>query len=373
MSSPLNADRGMYPQRTTFQGIGLLFALLSLIGCSSREGEAARAQAAPRIAASSALPPDNGAGTPPRYLHVVYCNGVVDQLDLQEQRKVASFTLGERSGEPPAVARLPSTGIKPDSCLARPVNTDGHAPLAQHEVQLVAADQLYRDDAGRKPYRLLRFSLPDWHLLQASDLGVFDVLNGSPPRLRRQADGTWLPAPESASPDAAELAGYQAAQGLAFAQTTQWSGDGALVAFASGGPPARAQAGLADRRQQLFARLEESADGTGAAWQLAPGGRYAQRQTQKLPAPANAAPLRNMGELRLYGADGQQLAQIRDERIAGDWHGIALTPNGLAVFTDRHGSYRFVTWLRTFGNEAVADLLTDDEDGARPGLVYSLK
>lgn len=82
--------------------------------------------------------------------------------------------------------------------------------------------------------------------------------------------------------------------------------------------------------------------------------------------------MRNTGELRVYRtADGQQVASVADARIGGAWHGIAITPSGWAVYTDRRGAYRFVALGRAFGTEPVQDEETDDLDGTRPGLVYS--
>ncbi len=318
--------------------------------------------------------------TSPRFLYVVYCNGTVDRLDLAQPAKVASFALSERSGTPPAVAAAPSPGVRPDSCLARPAATDGAGGTAERQVRLVATPQFYRSDTdGQKAYRLLTFSLPDWTMRQQADLGMFDVLNGTPPRVVPVPQaGQWVPRPSEAEPDAtAELAGYAGGQGLAFARFTQWSGDVSLVEFSGGG---QAQAGFADRATRRFVRLAAPTDGDSGPVRLAPGGRFAVREVQRPGPPAapsaqgaaETAPLRNTGELRVYRtADGQQVASVVDARIAGPWHGIAITPGGWAVYTDRQGAYRFVALGRTFGAEPVQDGETDDLDGTRPGLVYS--
>jgi hypothetical protein len=58
-------------------------------------------------------------------------------------------------------------------------------------------------------------------------------------------------------------------------------------------------------------------------------------------------------------------------RTAGHWLNIALTPDGLAVFSDPLGNYRFVELGHVFGIDPVAGLDTDDYDSPLPGLVYA--
>ncbi|WCM90044.1 hypothetical protein [Acidovorax sp. NCPPB 3576] len=360
--------------------LAVVCAALLLGACSAGQDTASGLRTSTAQAVSAAVPPGEGHQSGPRFLYVIYCNGTVDRLDLAQPAKVASFALSERSGTPPAVAAAPSPGVKPDSCLARPAATDGAGGTAERQVQLVATPRFYRSDAdGQKAYRLLTFSLPDWTLRQQVDLGMFDVLNGTPPRMVRGPQaGQWVPRPSEAEPDAsAELAGYADGQGLAFARFTQWSGDVSLVEFSGGG---QAQAGFADHAARRFVRLAAPTDGGSGPVRLAPGGRFAVREVQRREATAepsadgvaDTALLRNTGELRVYRtADGQQVASVVDARIAGPWHGIAITPGGWAVYTDRQGIYRFVALGRTFGTEPVQDGETDDLDGARPGLVYS--
>ncbi|GKT24823.1 hypothetical protein [Acidovorax sp. SUPP3334] len=326
--------------------------------------------------------------TPPAFLYVVYCSGTVDKLDLAQPAKVASFQLSDRSGTPAAVAAAPSPGARPDSCLARPVPAARAAGSpGQHAVQVVASAQFYRgNDDGKKAYRLLTFSLPDWALQQQADLGRFDVLNGAPPRMvPGPRTGQWVPRAPEAEPDAtAEIAGYAGGQGIAFARPTQWSGNVSLVEFAAADKPQaqpRAGAGFADRATRRFVRLAAVADAVNGPLRLAPGGLFAMREVQRpdqataLPDKASAAEAalpRGTGELRIYRtADGQPVATVVDARVAGPWHCIAITPTGWAVYTDRKGAYRFVALGRTFGNEPVEDSETDDLDGTRPGLVYS--
>ncbi len=99
------------------------------------------------------------------------------------------------------------------------------------------------------------------------------------------------------------------------------------------------------------------------------------------------------GELRLYGADGRQTRVLNQASLAGsvlarsqsrtldpdqpgtdnDWFNVALTPDGLAVFTDRRGNYQFVALGQSFDSAPVMDGAQDDADGARPGLVYAAR
>ena len=99
------------------------------------------------------------------------------------------------------------------------------------------------------------------------------------------------------------------------------------------------------------------------------------------------------GELRLYGADGRQTRVLHQASLAGsvlarsrqgsldpdqprtdnDWFNVALTPGGLAVFTDRRGNYQFIGLGQPFDSDPVMDDAQDDADGARPGLVYAAR
>lgn len=367
--------------------IALLCASILFVSCSpSKDNSQAEASTAKPQSHSDSPVSLRDQHASHRFLYVLYCNGTVDKLDLAQPAKVSSFALSERSGTPPAVAALPAPGVKPDSCLARPAHMEGVDGAAGRQVQVVATAQFYRrDEDGQKAYRLLTFSLPDWTLRQQADLGMFDVLNGTPPRMVHGPQaGQWLPRSSDAEPDAtAELAGYAGGQGIAFARFAQWSGDVSLVEFADGGKPQgqpQAQAGFADRATRRFVRLAAPADASSGPVRLAPGGRFAVREVQRAEAasgpatkgPADEAPLHRTGELRVYStADGQPVASIMDARIAGHWYGIAVTPDGWAVYTDRQGAYRFVALGRTFGTDPVEDGETDDLDGARPGLVYS--
>lgn len=359
-------------------------ASLLLSACSGKDTDLARVANAPRGAA--AMPSGRVLSAFPRFLYVVYCNGTVDKLDLAQPAKVSSFRLSERSGTPPAVAAVPAPGVKPDSCLARPAGTDGMTGKAERQVHVVATSQFYRrDDDGRKPYRLLTFSLPDWTLGEQADLGNFDVLNGSPPRVAPgPRAGQWVPRASDAEPDAmAELAGYEGGQGVAFARFTQLSGNVSLVEFAvEAQPPSQSQTGtgFADSATRRFVRLAASTDASSGPLRLAPGGLFAVREVQRAAGATaspdkgsvQAAPPRSTGELRIYRTtDGQPVATVVDARVAGSWQWIAITPNGWAVYTDRQSAYRFVALGLTFGAAPVEDAETDDLDGTRPGLMYS--
>ncbi len=375
-----------HPSHLCRLSLALATAALALLSACSRNGDTPPApQAAPlsqaavpasQASISEGVPSPEGAGlqsrSSHRYLYAVYCNGLVDRIDLEQRKKVASFQLAERSGTPPAVAAAPSPGVRPDSCLAHPVSPQSASDLAQGRVHVVATDQFYRSgDEPKKPYRLLTFSLPDWHLEKSSDLGLFDVLNGTPPRVANDGKGGWAAVPPGKGSDlpVADLASYQGMDNVASPQVTEWSASTALVEFADTKGKQLPQAGMADTATRRFTRLGAPPNDVSAEVRLAPGGRFALRQIERM----DAGQVVGTGELRLYGADGKIAATFNDKSIAGVWHTVALTPQGLAVYTDGAGNYRFVSLEREFGLEPVANDWTDDLDGTRPGVVYGAR
>ncbi|MDA8456859.1 hypothetical protein M4R22_19030 [Acidovorax sp. GBBC 3334] len=366
----------------------------ALLSACSRDGDApSQAQSAPASApVSGASPtvlavPATASSQPEdptpyryrpshyRYLHAVYCNGVVDRIDLEQRVKVKSFQLSERSGPSHAIAAAPSPGVKPDSCLARPVSPQSAEDMARQRVQVIATDQFYRQgDDPRKRYRLLTFSLPDWRLEKAIDLGSFDVLNGAPPRVAGALRDAWavLPPGEGKGVAQKDLAGYQGMDNVASPEVAEWSATTALVEFANAQGRQLPEAGLADMQGHRFTRLGEPPNALSNDVRLAPGGRYALRRIERMVRQGQGVTqVQGTGELRLYGADGKLAATLQAPHIAGGWHTVALTPQGLAVFTDGAGGYRFVHLGREFGVQPVADAWTDDLDGTRPGVAYS--
>ncbi len=104
---------------------------------------------------------------------------------------------------------------------------------------------------------------------------------------------------------------------------------------------------------------------------LAPGGTFVLHSVRAMKATQSGPQLAATGEMRLYGADGKLVRQLIDDRVAGDWQPIALTPHGLAVYTDKRGNYRFVSLGMALGAEPVIDSNADDLDGTRPGVIYA--
>lgn len=309
-------------------------------------------------------------------MYVVYCNGTVDHLDLGKQTKVASFQLSDHSGSPPSVAKLPDAGVRPDSCLARPVTLTDTNQQGSGTVFIVASEQLQRDDAnGRKPYSLLNFSVPAWTLQARQDLGSFDVLNGTPPQIARGTDGRLEPQPAAIDPAAelhAELSQYAGGASLTFATPLASSANMMLIGYAASQDPASAAYALLHRTQHSIVRIEGvPGSDPEPALTLAPGGQFVLHSVRAFSSKQGSQQLAATGELRLYGADGKLVGKQTDERVAGDWHPIALTPQGLAVYTDRRSNYRFVSLGHRFGVEPVQDPNTDDLDGTHPGIIYT--
>ena len=342
-------------------------ALVVFLGGCSREAET------PRAASGTASTPAQAADRP--LLHVVYCNGTVDQLDLSQQAKVGSFQLSARSGTPAAVAPLPRPGVHPDSCLARPAESQGQEAGSAGAVHIVASDRLSRNDTdGRKPYSLLTFDMPGWTLRARQDLGSFDVLNGAPPRVTLNADQRWeaIPPEKDAAADMlAEASHFARGDTLGLAHPLAWSADTVLVEYTATDTNDAAVA-MIDRARRSVQRI----DGVpGADPQptliLAPGGKYLLHGVKRMTPVDGGQKLAATGEIRIYGEDGKLVKTLADERVAGDWHAIAVSPGGLAVFTNRKGDYRFVPLGLAFEPKPVLDRLTDDLEGTRPGIVYA--
>ncbi len=241
---------------------------------------------------------------------------------------------------------------------------------------IVASAQLQRDDtSGRMPYSLLNFSVPAWTLQGRQDLGSFDVLNGAPPRIARGADGRLRPQPAEIDPAAelhAELSQYADGATVTFATPLATSANTVLIGYTASQNGQGAAYGLLHRTQRSIVRIEGiPGSDPEPALTLAPGGQFVLHSVRAFNSKQSSRQLTATGELRLYGADGKLVSQQTDERVAGDWYPIALTPQGVAVYTDRRGNYRFVTLGRTFGVEPVQDPNTDDLDGTRPGVIYA--
>lgn len=309
-------------------------------------------------------------------MYVVYCNGTVDHLDLAKQTKVTSFQLSDRSGSPPAVAKVPAAGVRPDNCLARPASLTEALPQDEGNAFIVASAQLQREDTnGRMPYSLLNFSVPAWTLQGRQDLGSFDVLNGTLPRIARGSDGRLRPQPADIDPASelrAELSQYEGGTTLTFATPVATSANTVLIGYTTSQDAHGAAYALMHRTQRSIVRIEGiPGSDPEPALTLAPGGQFVLHSVRALSSKQDSLQLAATGELRLYGADGKLVSQQTDERVAGGWYPIALTPQGAAVYTDRHGNYRFVSLGRMFGVEPVQDPSTDDLDGTRPGVIYA--
>jgi hypothetical protein len=309
------------------------------------------------------------------HLYAVYCNGTVDHLDLQLQAKVGSFQLSARSGTPPAIAALPDPGVRPDSCLARPAVPAVKQEQSAGVAHIVASDRFTRNDAdGRKPYSLLTFAVPAWTLQAKRDLGNFDVLNGTPTRITHSKDR----APEvlsAGSDDTAailsEAQQFGGGASLKFMNALASSASAVLVEYAD---PSKtgSEVALIDRARRSIVRIDGvPGNDPEPARSLAHGGTFVLHSVRAMKATQRGPQLAATGELRLYGVDGKLVRRLTDDRVAGDWHPIALTPQGLAVYTDRRGNYRFVSLGMTFGADPVVDPNTDDLDGTRPGVIYA--
>lgn len=364
------------------------------VGACSRTSDAPEPQAMPSAQAPTSIVTSNTApaGIAPesadspidkalasqsyyRYLYAVYCNGVVDRIDLEQRKKVESFQLAERSGIPAAVAAESSPGARPDSCLARPVSQQNTSEVATRRAYVVATDQFYRvGDESKKRYQLLTFSLPKWQLEKSVDLGLFDVLNSTPPRVVSDSRGGWvvLSQGQSNGPAEADLKNYVGMDNVTSPRVTEWSASTALVEFANARGPQLPQAGLAELTAHRFTRLDPPPNDLSADVRLAPGGHYALRRIERMEKKnTGGGQVIGTGELRLYGVDGKTVATFDEKGIAGLWHTVALTPQGLAVYTNGSGEYRFVSLGRNFDSEPVANDWTDDLEGTRPGVVYS--
>ena len=372
-------------------GVMLASALLS-VACTRNADDSPAVSSVQAKPASFASSNDQD---PYRYLYTVYCNGTVDRLDLVQRSKVGSFQLSERSGSPPAVAALAQPGVRPGGCLARSVATDDAQDRTAAMVHIVASSHVDPDADGRKPYQLLTFELPQWTLQQTRNLGSLDA----PPRLAISANASLTVQPRDEDPAAAMAAQVQSwagADAMTWANAIEWSAGNVLLTYAL--PDQRGTgAALALRTDARIVRLAEFRHGSGDIppdLRLAPGGQFVLATMKRsVPLGEGLSKVEATGELRLYGADGRQLSVLNLESLAGsvlalsqsgkldldqprtdnDWFNVALTPGGLAVFTDRRGNYQFIALGHTFRPDPVIDPALDDADGARPALVYAAR
>lgn len=363
-------------------------------GCSSSTDQMRVALATP-TAAKAFDPADPTDRSQYRYLYAVYCNGRVDRLDLKNQAKTGSFQLSERSGSPTAITALPRPGVRPGGCLSRLVVTQDAQGSRDGVVNIIASSRLDPDADGRKPYQLLTFALPGWTLQQARNLGSFDAL----PRLARAADGALAVQPQdkdTAAAMAAQAQAWTAADAMAWTSAQAWSAGNVLLIYALPGQRGMGAA-LALGAEARIVHLAEFLSGGNDIppdLHLAPGGRFVLPSLKRsVPLGEGLRKVEATGELRLYGADGRQTRVLNQASLAGsvltrsrpgsldpdqprtdnDWFNVALTPGGLAVFTDRRGNYQFIALGQPFDSDPVMDDAQDDADGARPGLVYAAR
>lgn len=260
-------------------------------------------------------------------------------------------------------------------------------------VNLVAGDGTGTAGDGRQSYRLLTFSLPGWTLLGTRNLGRFE--NGQP-HMRRATDGSLVAVPKPDGDLRTQLTqqarAYAGGESLNDLRAEETSAGRVLLSYRLPGTDGLGFA-LSDRERALTLPLQAlPGQSLAPGWRLAPGGRYVLLTLNKLvPVERGLHQLATTGEMRLYDAEGRQLATLNDARIAGPsmvlmpkedmdrdtprtaghWLNIALTPDGLAVFADPLGNYRFVELGHVFGLEPVVSLDANDYDSRLPGLVYA--
>jgi len=404
----------------SIRSLGVLLAVsLFIIGCTRGD------PAATSLPSSSASAIINGFNSDDRtqysYLYVVHCNGTVERLDLVQREKAGSFQLSERSGNPSAVAALPIPTMRPWTCLARPVVTGDMQDQAAGVVHLVVSGDKGFDSHGRGNFSVLTFALPDWTLQHVRALGNF--FHSEIPRLVRVTAGEVDPqSPQFVhSPDGTiwrilpgqnfiyETNLIQTYGGkerlslerghLAAQKIIEWSAERVLFRYELSGQDGSDLGGfgfaLADhRRRQIMPLdefLEEDFPIPPDAY-LAPGGQFVLMvMSRVVPLGEGIEQVENSGELRLYDAEGRLVSTLIEPSIEGEklaqvgkvehdelvmssaniWRLIALTPNGLAVFTNLRGDYRFIELGQTFGVEPVVNPNTGEPRGTYPGLVYA--
>lgn len=260
-------------------------------------------------------------------------------------------------------------------------------------VNLVAGDGTGVAADGRQSYRLLTFSLPGWTLLGTRDLGRFE---SGQPHVRRATDGSLVavhkPDGDLRTQLTQQARAYAGGESLQDLRAEETSAGRVLLSYRLPGADGLGFA-LSDRERALTVPLQAlPGQSLAPGWRLAPGGRYVLLTLNKLvPVERGLQQLAATGEMRLYDAQGRQLATLNDARVAGPsmvlmpkedmdrdtprtaghWLNIALTPDGLAVFADPLGNYRFVELGHVFGLDPVVGLDADDYDSRLPGLVYA--
>ncbi len=366
-----------------FKRIALALISALIAACSPRNEPIDRADRSPVTPSSAAasrptINPSDPANY--RFLYVVYCSGRVDKLDLQTKQKLASIELSERSGNPPGVATRPLPGVNGDGCLARPVVSIQSEDMVNSRVNIVASRDLHRSsDDGRQSFQLLTFELPDWTLVSSVDLGRFDTLNGTPPYLAPDSTGALKPQIDPAPRVLANFSSLEGAKDVRPHEVVERSGDTVLMYIEDkNAKSVLPRAGVVYEKERRLVKLVDLPNVLSGEVRLAPGGAFVMRQINEATSLAqrrdaktsNVSGVRNSGELRLYDIKGQSVATFIDKSIVGNWHCIALTPSGFAVYTDLRGDYRFVSLGRSFDNALVWSAKVNDDGGSRPGLVF---
>ena len=293
-----------------------------------------------------------------RFLYVVSCDGRVDKLDTRERKLLSSFTLSEKSGNPPAVPSLASAGGQIDGCLAQRIVVDHAGKI----VSLIAPKDARLDASGMQDFQALSFALPSWTLTSAQPAGKAAVA----PWLQTDAAGALqvLTDPPALSAAPLDLRDFKGAGKDVGGLTLQSSGDVSLVSLLLKDSTALA-VGLANTKTRTLVQLSELPQTTLPNVHLAPGGGFV------LIELTTSATNQRSGALRLYDSTGKPVADLTDDRIP-TLRFVAITPNGLAVYSDRAGAYHFVLLGKTFGAAAVAQSpLAQPAAAPAQGLVFA--
>lgn len=296
-----------------------------------------------------------------RFAYVVHCDGRVDKLDTRERTLIMRFTLSEKSGTPSAVPNLASAGGQMDGCLAQRVRVDATAQGAS--VSLIAPKDARLDANGVQEFQVLTFALPNWTLTRTAPAGKF----AEAPWLRRDAAGVLQvvaddPALSAAALDLREFSGAPKDSGALLVQS---SGDVSLLSLLYKDSTALAL-GLANSKTRTVVPLADLPPTTLRNAHLAPGGDFV-----LIERTATVAPYQTTGALRLYGGNGKAVADLNEERIRS-MSFVALTPNGLAVYSDASGAYQFVPLGTRFAATAVVQSpLANPSAAPAPTVVFA--
>jgi hypothetical protein len=279
-----------------------------------------------------------------RYLYEVSCSAKVEKFDAITQRKVDSYDLATRTGNPPLI---PTAEGPLETCLANGTVFDRNASVFY---TLVPSEKGPADAA--MDYRILGFSIPAVSLVMQMPAGTrlehaphIEVQPGAHPQVLQQLE--WKPKTEE------DLSTFAPAHKAIANRILETSADRALVRLFEG--EGGLTLGVADSATKKLVRLQGPLATTPEHVHLAPGATHV-----LVEDVAGAGPkATKTGTLRLYdAATGLALKAFSDPHVAKLYF-LGISPGGKVLY-GLLDDYWFLDLGVTFPPATVQPAAKDD-------------